>query len=232
MSLPPSDPSSNQQLAATNYSAGPVNPLLLPVLRCLKRQTAALGVHELMVAVQAELDAALEALPGVTDSWQLALFQKNFLLMNALFQWQEKLRMEGVQLSVSALYIALGPLPMGAGQQLTATPEQGEDPLALAQYYMDWNNFEATSAQQVDDLLAGFWQGYLSSAYLSPEVQRDACHCLGLSVDADEAAIKRRYRDLAAQHHPDRGGSAEQFIAIREAYEILIKARGSVAGEQ
>lgn len=197
---------------------------MLPVLRCLKQQTGALGVHELMAAVQAELDAALQDLPGAAESWQLALFQKNFLLMNALFQWQARLRLEGLQLSVSVLHIALGPLPTGAGQQLATASEEGEGPGALAQYYLDWNNFETSSTQQVDELLAGFWQGYLSSTYLSPAAQRDALACLGLPAGADELAIKQRYRDLAAQHHPDRGGSAEQFIAIREAYEILSKA--------
>lgn len=226
MPYSPSAPRNDQQLAAASQSAEPVNPLLLPVLRCLKRQTHAIGVHELMVAVEAELDAAIQALPGVADGWQLALFQKNFLLMNALFHWQEKLRMEGMQLSVSTLHIALAPLPTEMGQQLATTLEPGEDPLALAQYYLDWDNFETSSAQQVDELLAGFWRGCLSSAFLSPESQGEALQCLGLSIDADHAAIKQRYRDLAAQHHPDRGGSAEQFIAIREAYEILSHARG------
>tara|TARA_B100000989_G_C19315306_1_gene374373 strand:+ start:39 stop:491 length:453 start_codon:yes stop_codon:yes gene_type:complete len=33
--------------------------------------------------------------------------------------------------------------------------------------------------------------------------------------------IKKAYRKLALKSHPDRGGDAEQFKAISEAYEIL-----------
>jgi DnaJ-class molecular chaperone len=39
------------------------------------------------------------------------------------------------------------------------------------------------------------------------------------TATADE--IKRAYRRLASQHHPDKGGSTEQFQRIEEAYRIL-----------
>lgn len=44
---------------------------------------------------------------------------------------------------------------------------------------------------------------------------------LGVDRNADEATIKRAYRKLASQHHPDKGGSKEQFQEIQSAYDIL-----------
>jgi len=44
---------------------------------------------------------------------------------------------------------------------------------------------------------------------------------LGLSKDASQDDIKKAYRKLAREHHPDKGGDAEKFKKVQEAYEIL-----------
>ena len=44
---------------------------------------------------------------------------------------------------------------------------------------------------------------------------------LGVAKGASADDIKRAYRKLAAEHHPDRGGSAERFKEINEAYQVL-----------
>lgn len=44
---------------------------------------------------------------------------------------------------------------------------------------------------------------------------------LGVAKSASADEIKRAYRKLAAEHHPDRGGNAEQFKQISEAYQVL-----------
>ncbi|HIL98949.1 MAG TPA: hypothetical protein EYG51_24055 [Pseudomonadales bacterium] len=49
----------------------------------------------------------------------------------------------------------------------------------------------------------------------------DPYSILGVSEDADEKTIKKAYRTLAAEHHPDRGGDAEKFKTVAEAYSIL-----------
>ena len=45
---------------------------------------------------------------------------------------------------------------------------------------------------------------------------------LNLPFDADEKAVKKRFRELAKLYHPDTGGDANKFIALIEAYKRLI----------
>jgi DnaJ-domain-containing protein 1 len=67
-----------------------------------------------------------------------------------------------------------------------------------------------------------FWQ---SNANLArPFLQRQqALSVLGLPPNATPQQIKRRYRTLAKQHHPDRGGDPQQMQRIIVAYECLMK---------
>lgn len=52
-------------------------------------------------------------------------------------------------------------------------------------------------------------------------MSKDYYSILGVKRDADEDEIKKAYRRLAAKHHPDRGGSKEEFQRIEEAYRVL-----------
>ena len=44
---------------------------------------------------------------------------------------------------------------------------------------------------------------------------------LGLPPIANEAAVKKRFRELAKQHHPDTGGDAAEFIKVMKVYRAL-----------
>ena len=55
--------------------------------------------------------------------------------------------------------------------------------------------------------------------------KRDYYEILGVAKDADENTIKRSYRKLAMQYHPDRNPdnpeAADKFREVTEAYEVL-----------
>jgi len=49
----------------------------------------------------------------------------------------------------------------------------------------------------------------------------NAYETLGVPKGASEAEIKKAYRKLAGQHHPDKGGDTAKFQEIQSAYETL-----------
>jgi DnaJ-class molecular chaperone len=49
----------------------------------------------------------------------------------------------------------------------------------------------------------------------------DLYNTLGIDRSANPDEIKRAYRKLAAQHHPDRGGDTKKFQEIQAAYDTL-----------
>jgi curved DNA-binding protein CbpA len=51
--------------------------------------------------------------------------------------------------------------------------------------------------------------------------RRDYYTVLGAERDDSRAEIERRYKRLAVEHHPDRGGDEEEMKAINEAWCVL-----------
>jgi molecular chaperone DnaJ len=50
---------------------------------------------------------------------------------------------------------------------------------------------------------------------------KDYYQILGISKNATQTDIKKAYRKLAHQYHPDKGGDEQKFKEINEAYQIL-----------
>lgn len=61
-----------------------------------------------------------------------------------------------------------------------------------------------------------YWQRYTTF-----NEQARALRTLQLTSDASHYEITRSYRKLISRHHPDKGGDAETFIRVRQAYELL-----------
>jgi molecular chaperone DnaJ len=51
--------------------------------------------------------------------------------------------------------------------------------------------------------------------------KQDYYSILGVNKNSDQATIKKAYRKLAKEKHPDSGGNEEEFKEINEAYETL-----------
>jgi hypothetical protein len=51
--------------------------------------------------------------------------------------------------------------------------------------------------------------------------RRDYYTVLGAEADDSRDEIERRYRRLAIEHHPDRGGDEEEMKAVNEAWGVL-----------
>lgn len=184
------------------------NPLIAPVLGILRRAEAAVSEYRLLKMLEQD-DADFTELAA---SENLALFQKHFLIMNALYQLQQQLLDEKVALYISPLAIYIRPAKSKSAQSLPGLDSDEH----LRRYYTDWNNFLEASEEQVSKLLDQFWQ-----LYSRQDKKDDAYQVLDVPVQASWSEVRKSYRKLAARHHPDRGGDAVKFIAIRQAYEIL-----------
>ncbi len=52
-------------------------------------------------------------------------------------------------------------------------------------------------------------------------LNKDCYSILGVDKGASDKDIKKAYRQLAREHHPDHGGNEDKFKEIAEAYDIL-----------
>lgn len=89
---------------------------------------------------------------------------------------------------------------------------QPEDlPILLSQMLLDANRKHSESEEPL-------WRAQPARE------QTDARSLFGIAEDATLEDVHSTYRNLCKQYHPDRGGSAEDFIHLQESYDILIAA--------
>ena len=189
------------------------NPLVWPLFEVLQELNQAWKVHTLS-AYLIEKDL----LKQLDESVDKDLFKRNFLIMNALYQLQTELYPEQ-WLQVEAMNIQLfSELETKNNQQTidAANP--------LREYYLDWINYQVEEGE-VQRLLNEFWNNYrryLGGMNTSSMDRIQALKRFGLSESATEKEIRKQWRKLAMQHHPDReSGNAEQFRVMCEAWNVL-----------
>jgi len=179
------------------------------VQNILLQADASMSEYELLIALTER--SALFAEQQSNDH-NLSLFQKNFIVMNALYQLQQKLMVDNLYVAISALAIRIEKITASHKQALVTQPGEQK----LRDYYLDWDNFAETDADDVEKLLSSFWQ-----IYIAQDQRAVAYQDLDLVLDSGWNEVKTQYRRLAILHHPDKGGNENQFKKIRKAYEIL-----------
>ncbi len=192
-----------------------VELLFSPILGILETRSEGLREYDLIQALGEE-----GFLPDSRDG-DLELFRSHFFLFHVLYRLRDRLREEKrYNLEIFCLDIRLEPF-IEAGDSGKAG-DSGNLPAEhdpVASYYLDLDNMEGVGEEDVRRMITGFF-GRLEAYYRRDE----DLTLLGLPVEATPEDIRRRYRMLAFEYHPDTGGDEDTFLALRDAAERLRKA--------
>ena len=194
-------------------------PLHEPVLRLLENQLAGLiqshqpsGQVIEEAYLQQRLGLKLQQEPRV--SADLALFQQHFVLYHLLYRLQQSWLPGSGYLHIMLAKVQLLPA--------SKRPEADSD-ISRRQYYLDWQHYYEMTEQLLDAHLTAFWR-YVSKGLpidnaADIETARDL---LALPENFTLTQLKKSYRTLALQQHPDRGGDSQRFIVLSQAYQLLL----------
>jgi hypothetical protein len=181
---------------------------LQAITAILQHHPAGVSEYELMGLLR---EAGFLSFLGPPPADPQALFCAHFLLFHALYRLGDRASAaRRARLEIGPLSIRW--LPYGGGERGLGRPD------TLRDYYLDLSNLEATTAQDVEALITSFWRRLGSR-----DRRAGALAELGLADPVDDATIKRAYRRLAMQYHPDRGGDTARLQAINAAVALLLK---------
>ncbi|MDX1391529.1 MAG: DNA-J related domain-containing protein [Rheinheimera sp.] len=196
-------------------------PLTDAVLQLLKGQLnslilAYLPAHSIIEEQYLLRRLGLKLQQDTPISADLALFQQHFVLYHLLYRLQHDL----LQCQQGYLHIELATvqyLPLAA---MPAMP--GDN--GRRDYYLNWRHYYAMTEQLLDEQLNAFWQ-FVSARRTTPAVSdlSSARALLALPDEFSLAQLKKAYRTLALQQHPDRGGDEQDFIVLTAAYQMLLQ---------
>ncbi|WP_191602200.1 DNA-J related domain-containing protein [Marinomonas algicola] len=192
------------------------NPFILPILSILKTHPDGLSEYEILRALKIQFPEFC----SLAKESSLCLFRQHFLVMNALYQLQTQLWLEeGLTLSISPTHIQINfnQRPKNnVNEKKGQTQVKDSAEAKIISYYLDWNEYIKTDEAEVEALLQSFFKGLHN-----PSATEHAYKTLKLHKNASYNEIKNQYRKLASLSHPDKGGSATEFIELREAFELL-----------
>ena len=168
----------------------------------------------------------------------LMLFKTHFIVFHALYQlkrrWIEQ--GEGV-LDIHTLNIKLNQESAHSDKNSTHgdnyKDKESQDKVGaiteadtLAEYYLDWGNFEKADRKSVDALLNAFWHRMASGNAHTFEQEdiADAHALLGLPQDehVSLSVLKRVYKKALQLVHPDKGGTQQEAQDVIHAYQLLL----------
>ena len=182
------------------------NPLIILILRYLREQNNSCSLIDLVALCDLDF---ISLIPRNVDP-QIVIFQKNFFVMNALYQIQHDIQAEGGSLTILPLEICMIPNRAEAKESLTTRDTD------LARYYLDWSNLNNITVDEVETLFASFWQRYRTVDKIDA-----ALTTLGVDKNMSWFEIRQAYQKKIIISHPDKGGCADDFIETRSAYEVL-----------
>jgi len=193
------------------------------LLNIIKSQPAGIKEYDLLKLLQEQLPEN----ERITRFDNLVLFQQHFLLFHALYKLNDQLYAEQAgQLLIGALNIQW--LPNNTDKYVNSLV--GTIPFELVQsdplrkYYLDLNNLQDTSIEDVDNLLASFWV-----TFSDDDEKAAALALFELEEPCDLVMIKKRYRELLSIHHPDKGGCVEMTQSLNDAMALLKRCYSSKA---
>ena len=142
----------------------------------------------------------------------LSLYRCHFLVFNGLYRLQLQTHVhKNYQLMISPLRIEVLPYDEWDGDSTNINQHD-----ALSHFYLDYQHVAQMDEQDVNQLLDQFWLHYFSD-----DKKAAALNTLALTEPVDFKAIKKQYRRLVMQHHPDRGGNADLLIEVHQAMRCL-----------
>ncbi len=181
--------------------------LALLCTRILRRHAAGISEYELLNEIKAEKK---HALADIKTQDEISLFRIHFTLFHTLYQLKQHLYSnKSNDLLISPLNIRLIPFAIRHSKDLHPRDE-------LESYYLDLKQLRQTTDKEIYTLLDNFW------SYMIRNSKRiEALSILKLKDPVSDLDIKKQYRKLAFEHHPDRGGNLPEFQAITEAMYLL-----------
>ncbi len=141
---------------------------------------------------------------------ELKMYRAHFLLFHALYRLSDYfIQQQLATLDIHVLKIKIRPYEIRSSNSLSL-------PDPLQEHYLNLDNLRDTTLDDVKTLLGQFW-----TSYYADQKKPLALKVLGLKTGASKVDIEKRYRTLAMQHHPDRGGDEQKFLQLQQAISTL-----------
>jgi len=179
----------------------------------------------------------------ISDMSPVLLYRCHFLLFHLLYRLQEEFYAEGKYLFIHFMRIFLTDYPAPGmcrwyeehtgtfckavcrGQEtycdfhLSKRENYALDELSAKYFYLDTENFFRINEKNAEAFMTGTWEIFTHYKEYEKNLR-----ILGICGTPDREGVKKKFRELAKKHHPDRGAASyEKFNEINNAYRFLLR---------